>query len=144
GGCSIAGWASPVPRRCPAAGPLPRLDVRHGVRLPVRCASYLLGARPASYVWCTGSRRRGRVRSASRPSPARRVRAVHGAVQGAVRGVTARARTATGTPGPADDRGRPVKRSEPAVRPGTVVGVLAAAGIVAALMHTLVVPFVGE
>lgn len=37
-----------------------------------------------------------------------------------------------------------MKRSEPAVRPGAVVGVLAAAGIVAALMQTLVVPFVGE
>ncbi|TDB84152.1 MFS transporter, partial [Actinomadura sp. 7K534] len=37
-----------------------------------------------------------------------------------------------------------VKQAEPAVRPGAIVGVLAAAGIVAALMQTLVVPFVGE
>ncbi|WP_243723224.1 MFS transporter [Actinomadura sp. 7K507] len=32
----------------------------------------------------------------------------------------------------------------PAVRPGGIVGVLAAAGIVAALMQTLVVPFIGD
>ncbi|WP_207943594.1 hypothetical protein [Actinomadura sp. KC345] len=34
--------------------------------------------------------------------------------------------------------------SAPAVRSGGIVGVLAAAGIVAALMQTLVVPFIGD
>lgn len=37
-----------------------------------------------------------------------------------------------------------VDDSAPAVRPGGIVGVLAVAGIVAALMQTLVVPFIGE